>query len=330
MGGPGARHPPIHAALIGLGGPWGPLDAAVVYDRFGELLVTASVGAFVGCIGLYFKGLHRPCNSDAGGTGRLVFDFFWGTELHPRIGSLQLKQLINCRFSMMGWAVIVVALAMKQWASTGTLSVAMAVNVGLQLVYVFKFFWWEDGYFDSLDIMHDRFGSYICWGICALLPALYPVASLYLTEHAPAMSPLTGVVVFVAGITAIVVNYQADRQRQLTRATNGECLVWGRRPTVIRARYVPADGEPRESLLLVSGYWGVSRHFHYVPEILLAAAWTVPAGVQHVLPWAYVLFLTALLVDRAGRDDRRCAAKYGAYWDEYRRRVPYRIVPGLY
>jgi 7-dehydrocholesterol reductase len=37
-----------------------------------------------------------------------------------------------------------------------------------------------------------------------------------------------------------------------------------------------------------------------------------------------------LLVDRAGRDDRRCAAKYGATWEEYRRLVPYKIVPRVY
>ncbi|MYB18357.1 MAG: hypothetical protein F4Y16_05110 [Holophagales bacterium] len=28
--------------------------------------------------------------------------------------------------------------------------------------------------------------------------------------------------------------------------------------------------------------------------------------------------------------DRRCAAKYGVLWDEYRRRVPWRIVPRVY
>lgn len=313
-----------------LSGPVGLFDAAVVYDRFGELLVTASLAALLGCVALYFKGVYRPCSRDAGASGRPVFDFFWGTELHPTLGRMQLKQLINCRFSMMGWAVIVVAFAMKQYAATGALSVAMAVNVGLQLVYIFKFFWWERGYFDSLDIMHDRFGFYICWGVCAFLPSLYPVASLFLTEHAPAMPVLTGTALFVAGCAAIWINYQADRQRQLCRATDGDCTIWGRKPTVIRARYTPADGQPRESLLLVSGYWGIARHFHYVPEILLAAAWTAPVGFGHVLPWSYVLFLTALLVDRAARDDRRCATKYGSYWDTYRARVPWRIVPGLY
>ena len=42
------------------------------------------------------------------------------------------------------------------------------------------------------------------------------------------------------------------------------------------------------------------------------------------------LFLTALLMDRASRDDARCRTKYGAFWDEYCERVPYKVIPGLY
>src|SRR5262245_25876345 len=96
------------------------------------------------------------------------------------------------------------------------------------------------------------------------------------------------------------------------------------------AKYVTADGKERESLLLLSGWWGLARHFHYVPEICLALAWTLPAGFGHIVPYTYVVFLTTLLVDRAGRDDRRCRAKYGADWARYCERVPWRILPYVY
>ena len=68
----------------------------------------------------------------------------------------------------------------------------------------------------------------------------------------------------------------------------------------------------------------------YATEIGLALAWTLPAGVSRAVPFAYVVFLTVLLVDRAGRDDRRCRAKYGADWDRYCERVPFKIIPYLY
>jgi hypothetical protein len=49
-----------------------------------------------------------------------------------------------------------------------------------------------------------------------------------------------------------------------------------------------------------------------------------------LLPWLYPLYYAALLVPRQLDDDRRCARKYGVLWEEYRRAVPYRIVPWIY
>ena len=98
------------------------------------------------------------------------------------------------------------------------------------------------------------------------------------------------------------------------------------------ATYTDGRGATRKSLLLASGWWGLARHFHYVPEISAAALWTLPCGSPLAVPlaWFYVFFLTILLFDRAFRDDARCAAKYGAHWDQYRRMVPYKVVPGVF
>lgn len=53
-------------------------------------------------------------------------------------------------------------------------------------------------------------------------------------------------------------------------------------------------------------------------------------GVSHLLPYFYLLYFTALLVHREARDERQCLQKYGLAWQEYCRRVPYRIVPYIY
>lgn len=89
-------------------------------------------------------------------------------------------------------------------------------------------------------------------------------------------------------------------------------------------------GEEKSSILLVSGFWGLARHFHYLPEIGLAFFWTLPAGFTHVLPYSYVLFLTVLLIHRTYRDDIKCTEKYGKYWTQYKEKVPYRIIPFIY
>jgi 7-dehydrocholesterol reductase len=231
---------------------------------------------------------------------------------------------------MMGWSIMVLSDAAAQIAHHGELSTSMLVAVALQVVYVFKFFVWESGYFQSIDIMHDRFGFYIAWGVCGWLPSVYTISTLYLVDHPFALDLAVAVAIFAAGVVAIYVNYQADAQRQRVRETGGKTKIWGRTPRTIVASYTPADGVPRENLLLVSGWWGVARHFHYLPELALAVAWTIPVGFERGLPWFYVLFLTILLVHRSMRDDDRCARKYGGAWAEYRRLVPWRMLPGVF
>ena len=90
-----------------------------------------------------------------------------------------------------------------------------------------------------------------------------------------------------------------------------------------------ADGEEKTSLLLTSGWWGFARHMHYVPEILAAVCWTLPAGTLHLVPWFYVLYLAVLLADRLYRDQTRCRSKYGADWERYCQKVPYMVIPGV-
>ena len=85
--------------------------------------------------------------------------------------------------------------------------------------------------------------------------------------------------------------------------------------------------EKTQNLLLASGWWGLARHFHYVPEIVAALCWTLPALLTNLLPYGYVVFLTALLLDRAFRQERRCKTKYGDSWSDYCEKVPYKVLP---
>ena len=81
---------------------------------------------------------------------------------------------------------------------------------------------------------------------------------------------------------------------------------------------------------MFAGWWGLARHFHYLPEILAAFCWTAPALLGQCLPYFYVVFLTLLLTDRAFRDDMRCQSKYGKYWAQYTNSVPYKMVPFVF
>jgi 7-dehydrocholesterol reductase len=306
-----------------------PYSVTIVYDHFDEFLGTLTVFTHLLCISLHIKGLLWPSTTDCGTSGNLVFDYFWGTELYPRIAGIDIKVFTNCRFGMTVWPLLVAIFTLKSYELHGFID-SVWVSAALQMIYFTKFFWWESGYMRTIDIMLDRAGFYICWGCLCYVPGLYASVSMYLASRTITLGTFWSAVILVLGVASCIINYAADRQKLEVRRTNAQCLVWGRRPDVIRAKYTLSTGDTRTSLLLVSGYWGLARHFHYVPELVLAFLWTVPALFDNVMPYSYVIWLVLLLVHRTFRDDTKCHDKYGEHWKEYCRRVPYKMIPYVF
>eukprot|EP00026_Physarum_polycephalum_P009719 Phypoly_transcript_09853.p1 GENE.Phypoly_transcript_09853~~Phypoly_transcript_09853.p1 ORF type:complete len:452 (-),score=31.93 Phypoly_transcript_09853:10-1305(-) len=309
-----------------------PLD--LVYDHLGEMLLIVSGFAFIICIFLYFKGLYFPSSTDSGSSRNIVWDFYWGTELHPQISNFNLKQYCNCRLGMMGWHALLMCCVAKQISMSGSgfsaTNSGLVASVIIQEIYIFKFFLWEAGYFASLDIMHDRFGYYICWGVLCWIAGVYTLVAQYLTQQPQHLTSTEFWLIITAGAFFVWANYDADAQRQRVRDTNGNCTIWGRSPKTLLARYKTTDGKEHQNLLLLSGWWGISRHAHYVTEILLSLMWTIPTGATRLLPYFYVVYLTILLLDRSYRDEQRCRAKYGSYWKKYCEQVQYSVIPYVY
>ncbi|RUR05013.1 7-dehydrocholesterol reductase [Legionella sp. km772] len=301
-------------------------SAAILYEQLGALFGALNLLSLITCVFLYIKGRFYPSTTDSGITKNIIFDYYWGTELYPQIKGWNIKQFITCRFGMMSWGLFLISYCAKQ-AELGAVSNSMLISVGLQFVYLSKFYLWEKGYLRSLDIMHDRAGFYICWGCMVWVPCVYTSPSMYLVTHPIHLNNLLALVITVLGVVSIMINYFADKQRLNTRASNGECTVWGKKPVTLAVRYHTEQGEEKHTLLLASGWWGVARHFHYIPELTGTFFWSVPALFTHFAPYFYLAFLTILLVDRAFRDDQRCEKKYGDYWKEYCQLVPYKIIP---
>lgn len=304
-------------------------SVTVVYDRFNELLVTINVFSLVFCLFLYLKGILAPSTPDHSSTGNILFDYYWGTELYPRVFGFDVKVFTNCRFGMTSWPLLVCIFAIKSYELHG-LRECMVITTVLQMLYLTKFFWWEGGYYRTMDIIVDRAGFYICWGCLVFVPGFYTSVSLYMVNQAVDLGYLSSGAILLGGLISLFVNYDADAQRQYVREQNGNCKVWGKPAKVIEAKYRLTSGEERTSILLASGYWGLSRHFHYVPELTLSFCWSAGAGFQHIMPFTYSIFLFMLLMHRSFRDDWKCRAKYGKYWEQYCKKVPYKVVPSIF
>lgn len=74
---------------------------SVIYDTFGPTVGLLNMVGLLFCAFLQLKGRVAPSGPDAGSSHRgLLFDYYWGTELYPRLWNLDVKKFVNCRFSM--------------------------------------------------------------------------------------------------------------------------------------------------------------------------------------------------------------------------------------
>ncbi len=307
----------------------GYYSLTILYDHFGEILGTLSVLSLFICLILYYKGWYYPTSQDVGSSGNFIFDYYWGMELHPLIFGWDIKMFTNCRFGMMSWGPILISCLAKQSELYGVQD-SLIISACLQFVYITKFFIWESGYMSSTDIIHDRAGFYICWGCIVWIPTLYTSTGMYLVNNRKNLGFGTSSILLLVGSLSIIINYLADLQKQLTRKTNGNCIIWGKKPNFIRAFYKTKNGEEKENLLLLSGWWGISRHFHYLPELAGTLCWSFPAGFDNVIPYLYFIFLTILLLHRILRQEELCYNKYNKYWEMYCDKVRYKLIPGIY
>ena len=69
---------------------------------------------------------------------------------------------------------------------------------------------------------------------------------------------------------------------------------------------------------------------NYTYEIGLSGCWSLVGYQVGLAPFAYLVYIIALLVHRIYRDEEKCAGKYGEYWKKYCEKVKYRLIPGIY
>ncbi|KAK8788493.1 hypothetical protein V5799_021730 [Amblyomma americanum] len=301
-----------------------------IYEGLPGCTMVLVIMALIVAVALYAKGILEPSAGDHGRTGNIVYDFFWGIELFPRIGDrFDVKKWVMSRFGMMLWQLLVLA-SWKAQVDVYGWNWAMAATASLQTVYIAKFFWWEDGYMQTTGISIDKAGFFLCWSGIAFLGPMYSLTSFYMVDHSPSISVESAAVIVTLGLLMISLTYWCDYQKRLAREKQNKCTIWGSPPVLIKATYEDASGESRTNVLLASGFWSICRHPHYVFEILTGLFWALPSGGQSVVPYLYVIFLVGLLTYRTCRLEDVCAKKYGKHWEEYCSLVKYKIIPYIY
>ena len=308
--------------------------ASVIADNWGALLVIANVYGYALSTFAYFKAYLAPTHAgDCKPSGGRLYDFFMGIELNPRIGMFDFKLFHNGRPGILAWSLINISFAAKQYNDFGYITNSMVIINILHLIYILDFFYHEDWYLRTIDIAHDHFGFYLSWGDSVWLPWMYTLQAFYLSINPVDLHPVAAASILALGFSGYFIFRSVNSQKDTFRsdmAKHGKATIWGKPATYVAAVYYTGDGEKRTSYLLTSGWWGLSRHFNYVGDLMLSLSFCLTCGISHLLPYFYIVYMTILLVHRTHRDDSRCSLKYGKSWTKYCNTVTWKILPGVY
>jgi protein-S-isoprenylcysteine O-methyltransferase Ste14 len=297
----------------------GWLPASLLYDQFGALVATANLVVLLGCVGLAI--LARGQATAAERRLNWLEAYTLGGCRNPRLGRFDLKFFCESRPSMILWVLIDLSLAAKQLEMHGTISNAMILVCFFQILYVADYFYFEDAILTTWDIKHENFGFILAWGCMVWIPFAYSLQPLYLVLH-PEPLPWWGATgIFVLNALGFYIFRTSNLQKHRFSSDPME-PIWGEKPEFIQTE--------RGTLLLTSGWWGVSRHSNYLGDWMMGLAWSLNCGFGRLLPYFYPIYFAILLIHREWRDARHCAAKYGRDWERYTERVRWRIIPGIY
>lgn len=301
----------------------------------------------------------------AGGrSGNLLYDWFIGRELNPRVnipifGEVDIKAWCELRPGMLGWSILDLAFIMQQYRNFGKVTDSILLITVAQTVYIFDALYMEPAILTTIDIISDGFGFMLAFGDLVWVPFTYSIQARYLATY-PVELGLKGIV----GVFAVqAIGYY------IFRSVNNEKNRFRTDPNDPRVKHLKYIETAAGSKLLVSGWWGTARHINYLGDWFMSWSYVLPTALsgyvirnavthpvdasatdavffqnsyqKYVIPgeakgWGmiftyfFMLYFAILLIHRERRDEEKCRRKYGKDWEKYCELVPYRIVPYVY
>ncbi|TFK28197.1 ERG4 ERG24 ergosterol biosynthesis protein [Coprinopsis marcescibilis] len=299
----------------------GPESFTFIYDKWVGFVTAALLSAILLATYCYLSS-HRSGALLAlkGNTGNIMYDWFIGRELNPSIGSLDLKWFNEVRPGLNLWAMINISMLCKQAVLRGgfqNVTNSMWLVVAFQVWYVADCMLFEPAVLTTMDITTDGFGFMLSLGDLVWVPFTYSIQARYLVFRPIELQTPAAVAIFILNAAAYWIFRDSNNEKNDFRN--------GKNPKNLK--YLPTK---RGTKLLISGWWGLSQHPNYLGDWLMSLTWCLPTGFGTPITYFYPIFFAILLLHRQTRDDEACHEKYGDDWIEYKKRVPYRIIPYIY
>ncbi|ERF72639.1 Delta(14)-sterol reductase [Endocarpon pusillum Z07020] len=340
-----------------------------IWDKLPQIVTTNLIISYLLAIYVYLVSFSVPHPGQTnlshrelakgGRSGNMIYDFFIGRELNPRIDipesipviggqSIDIKLFCELRPGMLGWIILNLAFIAHQYREHGTVSDSILLITAFQMLYVLDALYMEPAILTTIDVTTDGFGFMLSFGDLVWLPFIYSLQARYLAVHPVHLGPAG-----IAGILAVqALGYY------IFRASNNEKNRFRTDPKDPRVKHLQSIPTHNGSRLLTSGWWGRARHINYLGDWIMSWSYSLPTGIagylinksknpltgnesREVVPgdargWGmvftyfYIIYFAILLIHRERRDEQKCRRKYGADWDKYTAKVKSRIVPGIY
>uniref|UniRef100_S4R4L3 Delta(14)-sterol reductase TM7SF2 n=1 Tax=Petromyzon marinus TaxID=7757 RepID=S4R4L3_PETMA len=259
---------------------------AYVHDKFLQLAVSAVLLAYL--LSAYLFVRARCASHIAVATtrrpGNIFYDFFFGRELNPRIGNMDLKSFFELRPGFIGWAIISLVMVLEDLQKNEAFSPALLLYVALQFIYVADVLWNEERSLSTGDIPHKYFGFLLAFTNLAWIPFASSLPAYYLVHHHQELTAYWAAAICLLYLVGYVISRRAHTQKNAQSDSAGD-------------RGKPADS--RSSPVL--GSWGRLRHPELLGELLMLLAWSLPCGFSHPLPYIPVVYSLVMLLHREAR-----------------------------
>jgi protein-S-isoprenylcysteine O-methyltransferase Ste14 len=332
-----------------------------------NILIAYAISTYVYVASFSVKHPKDPGQRElaqGGHTGNVLYDWFIGRELNPRVtlpifGEVDIKAWCELRPGLLGWIILDLAFIMQQYRNFGKVTDSIVLVTIAQAVYVLDSYYMEPAILTTIDLIQDGFGVMLAFGDLVWVPFTYSIQARYLANY-PVELGWWG----IAGVLAVQgVGYY------IFRSVNNEKNRFRTNPNDPRVSHLKYIETAAGSKLLITGWWGRARHINYLGDWFMSWAYVLPTAMagyviknaaahpitaaqsdavffrnsygKYAVPgeakgWGmlftyfFMLYFAVLLIHRERRDEEKCRKKYGKDWERYCKIVPYRIVPYVY
>ncbi|GJN94350.1 hypothetical protein Rhopal_007424-T1 [Rhodotorula paludigena] len=313
-------------ALVASAHYTGVFNLAEVIDLYGPLLTVASISGFALAAATYVTGERYRMS------GNLVYDYFMGSTLNPRVGIVDIKMFCEIRVSWTILSALAFGAVAKQYQEYGHVSGNLwlfAYGTGLYLNACAK---GEQYIPQTWDMNYEKFGWLLSYWNLAGVPFSYAYAAIYMATHDPAEYTYpTPVLVFLFALLTLA---QCLMDISMAQKSHFKALKTGtyiKRYTFPQLPWAELDNpktfKTKSGELLIDGCWAYLRKPNYISDWIQALIWGLSSGTNSVIPYYYPFFHCTMLLHRNARDEVKCSRKYGDDWKKYKEMVPYSYIP---